>query len=657
MSTLIENMPLDTASESAPVDPDRSARGARLLAFLLVAATVILYLPSLRNGFINFDDPSYISDNFRVLQGLSWKNVAWAFTTVSQGNWHPLTWLSLMATAQLFGPKPLGFHLVNVVLHALNVFLLFFLLRKATGLLLRSATVAALFAVLPLNVEAVVWAAERKSVLSTTFLFLALIAYGWYARKPGVGRYLAVAAFFTLSLLVKSMMVTLPFALLLVDYWPLERAGLSPGEGKRWLKLAMEKVPLLAIALADTAMAVYAGHRAAAITPLGSFPFGVRLNNAVYSYLIYVVKGLWPSRLAILYPHPGHSLAWWKIIAGAVFLAATTAAAWRWRRRRYLLAGWLWFLGTLMPINGIVQSGPQGMADRWAYISFLGLFVMAVWLIGDWAAEIRLPRAVLAAMTLVILCAYAWVSHRQIGYWLDSYTVFSRAAAVTERNAYAENALGLALEYDLKRPDLAFQHYEAAARYAPHWSTAHYNYAVVLQSQNRLSEATREYGAAAEFAPEWPTPHYNYAVMLQAQGRLADATREYKQALAYENNPIEGAQAHNNLGAVLLDLKQPDAALAEFNAAIKADPTKALYIFNRGRLEYQQRSFGEAARDFAAAAKLAPSPQTYYWTGRAQQDEGDLRSAAESYEAALRMVPNLGDAQKRLDWVRHQSNQ
>jgi protein O-mannosyl-transferase len=654
MSTLIETAPLEPARDTPPPEHNPSARGARLLSFLLVAGAVILYLPSLGNGFINFDDPGYISENSRVLQGLSWSNAIWAFTTTSQGNWHPLTWLSLMATAQVFGPRPLGFHLVNLVFHAVNVFLLFFLLTKATGLLARSATVAALFAVFPLNVEAVAWAAERKSVLSTTFLFLALVAYGWYARKPGSGRYVAVTLFFVLSLLVKSMMVTLPFALLLVDYWPLGRAAISVSEGRRWLKLAMEKIPLLAIAVADTAMAVYAGHRAAAITPLGSFPLGVRLNNAVFSYLMYVVKGLWPSHLAVLYPHPGHSLAWWKVIAGTAFLTATTAAVWHRREKRYLLAGWFWFLGTLMPINGIVQSGPQAMADRWAYVSFLGLFVMVVWLFADWAAKVGCPAPALAAATVAVLCAYAWVSHVQLRYWRDSYTLFSHTAAVTVRNAYAENALGLALEYDLQRPDLAFQHYAAAAGYAPRWPTAHYNYAVLLQAQNRLGDATREYGAAARFAPEWPTAHYNYAVMLQMQNRLAEAIPEYKQALIYEKNPIEGAQAHNNLGAIRLELNQLDAALAEFNLAIAADPAKPLYVFNRGRVEYQQRNFGAAARDFARAAKLAPSPQTYYWTGRAQQDQGDPKSAAASYEAALRMAPKLGDTENRLESVRRE---
>jgi len=654
MSILLETMAVEAAKD-ATEELDHSARGVRLLMFLLGAATVALYLPSLHNGFVNFDDPGYISQNARVLQGLSWNNTVWAFITVSQGNWHPLTWLSLMATVNVFGPEPLGFHLVNLIFHALNVLLLFYLLRKATGYILRSATVAALFAVLPLNVEAVAWAAERKSVLSTAFLFLALIAYGWYTRKPGVARYLLVVLCFVLSLLVKSMMVTLPFALLLVDYWPLQRAGIGAGSGKRWFKLAAEKIPLLLVAVADTAAAVYAGHRSAAITPLGSFPLGVRVNNAVFSYLMYVVKGIWPTHLAILYPHPGHSLSWSKIIAAAIFLVAVTAAVWHWREKRYLLAGWLWFLGTLMPINGIVQSGPQAMADRWAYVSFLGLFVMLVWLIADCAAAIRLSHSALAATSVAIICAYAYVSYLQIGYWRDSYTVFSHATAVTTRNAYAENALGLALEYDLKRPDVAFPHYAAAAQYAPHWATAHYNYAVLLQSQNRLGDAVREYGAAAQFAPAWSTAHYNYAVLLQSQNRLAEAMSEYRQTLDHEKDSFEGAQAHNNLGALLLDLNRPVEALSEFDKAIEADPSKALYVFNRGRVEYQQRRFDAAALDFASAAKLTPSPQMYYWAGRAEQDAGHLESAADSYEAVLRLVPALGDTQARLEAIRRSS--
>jgi protein O-mannosyl-transferase len=587
-----------------------------LLAFVLVTVTALLYAPSLHNGFINFDDSDYIAQNSRVLRGLSWNNLVWAFTTTFQGNWHPLTWLSLMATAQFFGPRPLGFHLVNLLLHTLNVVLLFFLLEKATGFLLRSATVAALFAVLPLNVEAVVWATERKSVLSTTFLFLALIAYGWYARKPALERYLGVMALFILSLLAKSMMVTLPFALLLVDYWPLERAGTSTGDGKRWLKLGMEKIPLLVIALADTVMAIYAGHRGGALDAYnGNAPLRLRAENALWSYVVYIAKGIWPSPLAIIYPFPRHGLPASKIIAAGLVLVAITAAVWHWREKRYLPSGWLWFLGTLAPVIGIVQTGPQSIADRWAYVSFLGLFVIVAWLIADCAAKIRLPHAAIAAPILAILCSYAWVSHIQIGYWRSSYTVFSHALAVTTGNGYAENNLGIALEYEMGRPDLAVQHYEAAT----------------------------------ELTPELPTAHYNFGIALEDEHRLDEAQREYELAIEYSWNGNQSAQAHNNLGTLFVKRDEPAAALMEFSAAIRSDPAYDYSYLNRAMLEYRERNLDAAQQDIERATQLMPTAGTYFWLGRVSEERGDLQSAVAAYRDALRINPGSNQASARLD--------
>jgi protein O-mannosyl-transferase len=587
-----------------------------LLAFILVTVTLLLYAPSLRNGFINFDDSDYIAQNSRVLHGLSWNNLAWAFTTTFQGNWHPLTWLSLMATAQFFGPKPLGFHLVNLLLHILNVVLLFFLLQKATGFLLRSVTVAALFAVLPLNVEAVVWASERKSVLSTTFLVLALLAYGWYARKPAVGRYLGMMALFILSLLAKSMMVTLPFALLLVDYWPLERAGTSPGDGKRWLKLGMEKIPLLVIALADTVMAIYAGHRGGALDAYnGNAPLGLRAENALWSYIAYIVKGIWPSHLAIIYPFPRHGLPGSKIITAGLLLLAITAAVWRWREKRYLLSGWLWFLGTLVPVIGIIQTGPQSIADRWAYVSFLGLFVIIVWLAADCAAQIALPHAALVVPTLAILCGYAWVSHVQIGYWRSSYTVFSHALAVTTGNGYAENNLGIALEYEMGRPELAVQHYQAATA----------------------------------LTPELPTAHYNFGTALEDEDRLDEAQREYELAIKYSWNGNQSAQAHNNLGTLFVKRNEPAAAFREFSAAIRSDPAYDYSYLNRAMLEYRERNLDAAQQDIERATQLMPTAGTYFWLGRVFEERGDLQSAAAAYRDALRINPGFNQASARLN--------
>jgi protein O-mannosyl-transferase len=611
----------DQPSGEAPRSSPFSRREiSLLLAFALVAVTALVYARSLRNGFINYDDPDYISQNFRVQQGLSWENAVWAFTTTSQGNWHPLTWLSLMATTQVLGPKPFGFHFVNLLLHIVNVLLLFFLLQKATGFLLRSAAVAALFALLPLNVEAVVWATERKSVLSTTFLFLTLIAYGWYAGKPSSGRYLTVAAFFALSLLSKSMMVTLPFALLLVDYWPLDRARISVTELGRWLALGAEKVPLLVISLGDTAMAIYAGHRGGALSAYnGSAPLWLRGENALWSYVAYLLKAVWPSRLAIIYPFPQHGLPAWKIATGALLLLGVTAAVWRWREKRYLLTGWLWFLGTLVPVIGIVQTGPQSIADRWAYVSFIGLFAMVVWLVAEGDARHLIPRAALACAATLVLCAYASISHAQIAYWRSSYDVFSHAVAVTTGNGYAENNLGIALAYEMGRPDLAALHYKAAT----------------------------------ELTPELPTAHYNYGIALENARRFEEAQREYELAIQYSWNGEQAAQAHNNLGTLYVKRNQPAAAFSEFTAAIHSDPDYDYSYLNRATLEYREKNLDAAQQDIERATQLLPTAGTYFWLGQVLEEKGDWGGAAAAYENVLRLNPNFHRASARLDALGH----
>jgi protein O-mannosyl-transferase len=612
------------APAASPVRLFRSRREATLLAaLLLVLATLALYQRSLHNGFVNYDDPTYVTSNPHVLQGLSWSNIAWAFRSNVAGHWHPLTVISHMADVQLFGTNPAGHHLSSLFLHALNVALLFFLLRQATGYVARSAVVAGLFAACPLNVEAVAWISGRKAVLCTTFLLLALFAYGRYVRRPSVGRYMTLMLLFALGLMAEAMLITLPVVLLLADYWPLRRFESGPDApeaafGHDLLKLVTEKIPLFLIAVASAVTTLYAARRGGAVTPLSLFPLRLRIENAIYSYLVYVWKGVWPAHLAAIYPHPGRSLAIWKAVAAGIALLAITAIVFRYREKRYLLAGWLWFLVTMVPVIGIAQAGLQGMADRYAYIPFLGLFVMAVWFVADAAAAIKLPQAATAGVALLVLCGYAWVSYVQIGYWRNSYTLFSHATQVTTGNAVAENNLGLALGNEMGRPDLALPHYEAAVRFMPQWCTAHYDLAVVLQGQHRFDEAARE----------------------------------YQLALAYETDPDEAWRAHNNLGAVFVQLNRLPDAISEFTAALRVNPGDGMSLMNRGLVEYSQGKLDAAREDFSQAVQHAPTPQSYFWLGRVQEDQGSMQAAADAYQAALRMAPDLSDAQSRLDAVR-----
>ena len=619
--------------ELGPAEPTAPSAGSRLFssrreatllaALLLVLATLALYQRSLHNGFVNYDDPDYITDNAYVLHGLSWSNVRWAFTATTAYNWHPLTWISHMADVQLFGVKAIGHHLAGMLLHTLNVVLLFLLLRFATGYVWRSATVAALFAVFPLNVECVAWAAERKSVLCATFLLLALFAYGWYARRPGIARYLAVALLFALALMAKPLAITLPVALLLVDYWPLQRFGGQPSAGAAavsagtgFLRLVAEKIPLLLLSAGSGFMTVYAQRRGGALASAELFPLPLRIKNAVFSYAYYLAKGIWPARLAVFYPYP-HSLGLLRVVAAGLILSAITVAVWRFRERRYLLAGWLWYLGTMVPMIGIVQVGRQAMADRYAYIPFVGLFVMVVWLAADFAHRNRVLRVVMPLLALAVLAAYASVSHAQIGYWRSSYRLFSHALNVTTENGVAEDNLGIAYEKEMDEPFMALPHYEAAVR----------------------------------FMPDLPTAHYNLGTALQSQKRLDEAAREYRLTLTYTSNLAEAARAHNNLGVIFMQTNQPAAALSEFSAALRCDPTQVFSLLNRGSIEYRQGNLDAARNDLSQAVQMAPSPAAWFVLGRVLEDQGQLQPAADAYQNCLKLSPDMSDAQAHLDGV------
>jgi len=579
-----------------------------LVGLLLFLSTLALYYPALQNGFVNYDDSAYVTSNFHVQQELTSRNLAWAFTSTAEASWHPLTWISHMLDAQLFGLGPAGHHGQSVLWHAVNVVLLFLLLAKATGFVGRSALVAGLFAVHPLNVESVAWVAERKTVLSTFFLLLALGAYGWYVKRPRASRYLLVALLFALGLMAKPMVITLPFALLLVDFWPLQRFPAAPIS-----KLALEKIPLLALSAASAAITLYAQRTGGAVGSTELLPMAMRVKNAIYSYLIYVEKAVRPSGLAVFYPHPEGSLALWKVLGASAVLAAVTGLFWHFRERRYLLVGWFWFLGTLAPVIGIVQVGRQAWADRYAYLPLWGLFVIGVWLASEGAARISLSRAAQVAIALAVLLGYSVMAHIQIGYWRNSYSLFAHAIQVTDANPIAEGNLGSALT-EMRRPDLAISHLERAIRLMPTFSTAHYNLGTLLRRQNELDRALRE----------------------------------YQLVLKYGSDEREAAQTHNNLGVLFNQLGRRDDAVAEFTQAIALNPFEQNSLVGRGMIEHEEGKLDAALQDFARAAQVAPSPLAFYWQGRVLEDKGQLSAAAEAYRTALKLAPDFGDTQVRL---------
>jgi hypothetical protein len=441
-----------------------------ILSLLLVIATVALYYPVHNHPFINYDDRDYVYQNAQVQSGINGPSIKWAFTTSAASNWHPLTWLSHELDYQLFGLDPAGHHDVNVLFHAINAVLLFWVLLRATGFAGRSFMVGAMFALHPINVESVAWIAERKNVLSMVFFLLALGAYRWYTGKPGVTRYLLVALLFACGLMAKPQVIIFPCVLLLWDYWPLQRmfsasatktdsALVIPAKSLWWL--FVEKLPLFALVAASSVLTLKAQHIARAW-----FPRHIRVGNGILSYGLYLRKCVWPADLALFYPHPGDSLNWGKVAFSGVVLLLISILVILGRRHRYLPVGWFWFLGTLIPMLGIVQVGMQGMADRYAYVSFLGLFIIVCWGTAELGEGFYLSPVVLPAVSVAVLIFLAVVARQQIDYWQTEVAVWEHALNVTTDNWLAESQLGTALAID-GRIEEAIPHYRKALALEP----------------------------------------------------------------------------------------------------------------------------------------------------------------------------------------------
>jgi len=591
-----------------------------LLALLLVAITLFSYWPTFSNGFINYDDDGYITENTHLQPGLTAANVSWAFRATIMANWHPLTWISHMADVQIFSLHPAGHHATSLILHCLNAVLLFFLLRAATGFLWRSAFVAALFAVHPFNVECVAWVSERKSLLCTLFTFLALFAYGWYVRKPGIGRHALVALLFALGLASKPMIITLPFALLLLDYWPLNRlpvpddAESSSLFFKKLWPLVIEKLPLLLLSAASAYITVVAQARSNSIAANQLISPAVRTANALWSYLLYILKGFWPLHLAIFYPHPENTLALWKPFLGLAFILAFTFFCVRHLRQRYLIAGWLWYLGCLVPVIGFVQVGRQAMADRYAYTPLLGIFVMVVWWVADHSDLLPHRSEVLAGVATIFLLFFGALSWRQTTYWKDSFTLFSHALEIAPVNFIAENNLGEAY-VQIGRPDLASAHFLRSTQEKPRFGLAHYNLGIVLVSENRMAEARKEFETAIQYGQE----------------------------------TSEIASSYQNLGVVLLQENQLADAIKVFSQALQLVPGKQSSLLARGMAEFRLNNFAAAESDFIAGANISPDPAACYWVGRSREAQGNASGAIQAYRRTLALEPDMRDAKQHLD--------
>jgi hypothetical protein len=526
----------------------RKLRPALIVAAGLLLWVAALYAPVRGFDFVLLDDDLTVTTNPRVLSGLGAAGVRWSLTTFQNGNWHPLTWWSHMLDATLFGAHAGGHHLVSAALHVCNAVLLFLLLRALTGSLWASAFAAALFGAHPLRVESVAWVSERKDVLGGLFWLLATGAHLRFCRRPSAGRYLAVVALFALGLMAKPMLVTLPFALLLLDLWPLGRAG-RPG-GRPLASLVLEKVPLFALAAAASVVAFLAQRSAGTVMALGQRPPAERIANALVSYLWYAKALVWPSELAVLSLPPPGGWSAGRVAIAALFLVGASLCALLLRRRSpWLGVGWLWYLGTLLPVIGLVQVGAQSHADRYTYLPLIGLAVAAAWEAREAISRFRLPAAAPAVASLTVLAAFSLATDVQLRSWRNSEALLRRAVAVTPNNFFAHNNLGL-----------------------------------VLAAERRWDQAITHYRTALAIAPAEGYPHHNLAVALEARGRHEEAVREYETAIANLSAPEEGAQARVALAALLERLGRRDEARARLREALLLDPASAPARSALGRL-------------------------------------------------------------------------
>ncbi len=569
------------------------------ICIALASLTWLVFGQTLWHDFINYDDPHYVYENTTITSGVSINGIAWAFTRVHAMNWHPLTTISHMLDCQLYGLKAGWHHFTNVLLHTLAAILLFLALQQMTEATWRSAFVAAIFAIHPLRVESVAWIAERKDVLSGVCFMLTLLAYVYYTRVPSLRRYLGVALVFVLGLMSKPMLVTLPFVLLVLDYWPLRRIGRQTSDARRQLFVpVLEKIPLVALSAVSSVITFLA--QKSAVGWAQDLPMATRINNAVVSYVAYIWQMLWPVRLAVFYPHPENRLPLWQIISSFLLLICITAAAIALRKQRpYLITGWLWYLGMLVPVIGLVQVGWQGRADRYTYLPQIGLYIAATWGTADLTALYRHQRTILSTAAIFIIGSLSLCAWVQTTYWRNSETLFRHALAVTTNNDVAENNLGIVF-LGQGKVDEAISMLQAAVELRPDNSPAHENLAKALLQKGQVSEAIVHYRKLLELQPDNIEVHNIVGTVLTQQGRVREGIEEWQKVLAIQ--PANG-NAISNLAWVFAT--SPDESIRDGAKAVQL-AEQALHISAR-RIPILFRTLAAA---YAESGRFSEAIQT-----------------------------------------------
>ena len=617
-----------------------------ILPLVLAVATLAIYLPVHHHPFFTMDDDGYVVSNPHIKYGFSPEAISWAFVSYDLANWHPATWLSHMLDYQLFELDPAGHHDMNLLLHVANALLLFWVLRKATGYSGRSFMVAALFALHPINVETVAWIAERKNLLSMFFFLLALSAYQAYVRRPAVSRYLLVALLFALGLIAKPQVITFPFVLLLWDYWPLRRmfaaqdspSGIAAANtipGQTFRRLVLEKLPLFALSAGSAFMTLKAQSLAGAMK---YYPFSVRLENAIVAYVRYIGKAFWPRRLSVFYPHM--PLAAWQVWAALLLLLAVTALVLQRRRERYLTVGWFWFLGTLVPMIGVVQVGEQAMADRYAYLSFVGLFLMICWGVADWAQQRQVTAVWVAGPSLAVLIALAGLSSRQVSYWDNNVTLWSHMLAISAGSYEVEENLGVAL-LESGQPEQAMQHFQAVTALDPSSHEAmgreHAGYAAVAHLY--LGAYDQQHGQPAE-----AIEHYQKALSLAQSFAVQNVYASLPPVLT----KVKGA-ALGNMADAYYSLRNYQAAKESFRAALALDPRSVRSWVGLGVVDQKSGDLTGAIEAYSQAVKLQPSDVGYLLLAQALEQTGRTSEAQAAERQAKLVSQDFAGAQRAVD--------
>jgi len=562
------------------------------LAFVVAAVYCQVY----KFDFLSFDDPDYAFENPNVQSGITIEAIKWAFTTGYSTNWHPLTWISHMLDWQLFGNNAGAHHLVNLIFHIANTLLLFIVLKQMTDALWQSAFVAALFALHPLHVESVAWVAERKDVLSTFFWILTMWAYLRYVKRPKILRYLLTVIFFALGLMAKPMLVTLPFVLLLLDYWPLERFG-----RQKVYRLIVEKVPLFVLSAASSVITFIIQRSWGAVVT--TIPLRFRISNAFISYVKYMEKMFWPSKLAVFYPHIERDLSVsYAVMSAAVLLAITIFTLRFAKKHRYLVTGWLWYLGTLVPVIGIVQVGIQAMADRYTYITLTGLFIIIAWGLPEIFKRWRYKKIVLASLSLLIILTISICTYNQLGYWRNSLSLFQHTLDVTGNN-YTANLCMAEVLHKQGRLNEAVYHCGEAIRIKPGAFQAHLKMGAVLRDTGRLDESAAEYQRCLKIRPNDPNVLNGYGITLSNQGKYDEAVKYFGEALRIRP---DFAAAHDNMGHALTIQGNLEGAAAHLTKALQLDPDSALSHYNLGQVLVQSGKINEAIIHFDEAIRIKP---------------------------------------------------